>query len=244
MTRGVLPPDLDVLVERLDAVWDRLDFAAPWQAAIEHDAAREALRRFLVWHHAQAVDGRTPLATEEAFELPLRLVDREVVLRGMVDRIDLDEHGRVVVVDYKTGRYSPTRAQVEVDPQLGAYQYAVERGALDHAVVGASAARAGSSAPTDADRPVLGGAELVQLRQERAGGAPQVQSQPALRAPGVHRAALDADDGGGAWFDRLLVDATTSVVLESLPAVPGAACATCAFTLACPTQVDGQSVIP
>jgi RecB family exonuclease len=230
VTDGTLPADLDVLMARLDVVWHQLDFVAPWQSAIEHEAARDALRRFLTWHRAKEDDGRKPLATEERFVVDLTVADREVTLRGAIDRIDLDADGRVVVVDYKTGRHQPTKAEVAVDPQLGAYQYAVETGALDH-VVG------------DVGTHELGGAELVQLRQERKGGLPQVQPQAPLRAAAVGRADADGPDGS-AWFDRLLESATTKVVLEQLPAVPGPACATCAFIASCPSQPTGRQVIP
>ncbi len=60
------------------------------------------------------------------------LPDGQVVrLNGYADRLELDEDGRVVVIDLKTGKYPPTGPQVERHSQLGLYQLAVEHGAAD-----------------------------------------------------------------------------------------------------------------
>ena len=55
-------------------------------------------------------------------------------LHGYADRLELDEDGRVVVVDLKTGKYPPTDQEVERHPQLGLYQLAVDHGAADELV--------------------------------------------------------------------------------------------------------------
>ena len=44
---GQVAADLDVLMKRLDTVWDQLAYDAPWQSDQQRDAAREALERFL-----------------------------------------------------------------------------------------------------------------------------------------------------------------------------------------------------
>ncbi|MGV9693935.1 UvrD-helicase domain-containing protein, partial [Streptomyces sp. NPDC003444] len=44
---GRTPADLDVLMARLDSVWDALAFDAPWKSAQEKQNARVALERFL-----------------------------------------------------------------------------------------------------------------------------------------------------------------------------------------------------
>jgi RecB family exonuclease len=52
----------------------------------------------------------------------------EVRLRGRVDRLERDEAGRAVVIDLKTGK---SKSDDPVgNPQLGAYQLAVEAGAF------------------------------------------------------------------------------------------------------------------
>lgn len=83
---------------------------------------------------------------------------RQVVLTGRLDRLDQRADGTVVVVDFKTGATRSSRSQAAVDPQLAAYQMAVELGAFADI---APAARSG-------------GGELVYLRS----GSPSVLNQP------------------------------------------------------------------
>ena len=47
----------DVLMDRLDSVWDALAFDAPWKSRQEKENARAALERFLRWH---VMDARRP----------------------------------------------------------------------------------------------------------------------------------------------------------------------------------------
>jgi superfamily I DNA/RNA helicase/RecB family exonuclease len=152
---GELAPDADVIVERLDSVWDLLPYDARWQAARDHLEARAAIERFLAWHLANP---RRVAGAELEFTVN---VGDDVVIRGRADRIELDADGRVVVVDLKTGKHPPTAAQLREDPQLGVYQLAVRQGAFADL----------STTP--------GGAELVQLRKE-VKGAVKVQGQGAL----------------------------------------------------------------
>jgi ATP-dependent exoDNAse (exonuclease V) beta subunit len=153
-----LPADLDALVERLDSVWPSLPFDAPWQRIRERQAAIDVLERFLTW---QAQNPRQLAGAERAFEVPL---GDDIVLRGRADRLELDEAGRLVVVDLKTGKYPPTNDALAHEPQLGVYQLAVREGAFGES----------TAAP--------GGAELLQLRKS-VGGRPKTQPQPPL-APG------------------------------------------------------------
>ncbi len=153
---GRTPADLAVLMERLDTVWNALAFDAPWKSAQEKDNARVALERFLKWHvDSNGVrTGRTPVASEHDFDVTLGAGDYEVRIRGSMDRVEADGEGRAYVVDFKTGKQTPTAREVERHPQLAVYQLAVREGAVDEAF--------------DGVRPEPGGAELVQLRQ----GAP------------------------------------------------------------------------
>jgi superfamily I DNA/RNA helicase/RecB family exonuclease len=157
---GELPPDLDALVARLDEVWHLLPYDARWQAARDHVEAKAALQRFLAWH---ALNPRECAGAEIEFTVP---VGDDVVVRGRADRIELDESGRVVVVDLKTTRNPPSEAKVASDPQLGVYQLAVRHGAFAQ----------WSTEP--------GGAELVQLRKS-------VRDQVKVQ----RQDALGADDG-------------------------------------------------
>ena len=57
----------------------------------------------------------------EPWPLPVKLV-------GRIDRLELLPDGTIRVIDFKTGKTAPTKQQVETNPQLGAYQVAVNAG--------------------------------------------------------------------------------------------------------------------
>jgi superfamily I DNA/RNA helicase/RecB family exonuclease len=152
-----LPPDLDTLIERMDEVWHLLPYDARWQSVRDHEEARLALQRFIAWHLANP---RGCAGAEVEFNIQ---VAPDVVVRGRADRVELDDDGRVVIVDLKTGKYPPSEAEVERDAQLGVYQLVVRHGAFDE----------WSTTP--------GGAELVQLRKDVYGSV-KVQRQDALAA--------------------------------------------------------------
>jgi superfamily I DNA/RNA helicase/RecB family exonuclease len=156
---GQLDADVDAAMAAVDEVWRQLAFAARWESLQQRQEAREAVERFLVWHGEQR--GRTLLDSEATFRVEIEVGERTVLLRGRLDRVELDDAGRVVVVDFKTGRKAPTRAAVEDNLQLAVYQRAVREGAVP-------------GVPAEP-----GGAELVHLRLAEGAG-PKVQSQPPL----------------------------------------------------------------
>jgi RecB family exonuclease len=152
--QGQTPPVLDALMARLDTVWHQLAFDAPWQSQQQREQAREALEQLLGWLASDR--GRTLLGTEEEFSVALTVADREVLIRGKMDRVEVDADGHLHVVDLKTGKTQVSREEVAAHPQLATYQLAVRHGAF------------GDRRP--------GGAELLQLRQVSATG-PKVQAQ-------------------------------------------------------------------
>ena len=209
---GRTPADLDVLVARLDTVWDQLAYDAPWQSVQQHAQAKDALARFLVWH-SQA-RGRSLVATEIGFAVELAVPGGTVLLRGFMDRVELDSGGRVHVVDLKTGKAPFTRQAIVDHAQLGTYQLAVRAGALDEVLP---------------DRPEVGGAELVMLRVPDGGG-PKVQEQDALEpAP--------------TWVESLLDTAVRRVLGERFPPTPQDRCGRCPFQTCCPAQDEGRQVV-
>ncbi|MGW0028998.1 ATP-dependent helicase [Streptomyces sp. NPDC003314] len=215
---GRTPADLDVLMARLDSVWDALAFDAPWKSAQEKQNARVALERFLSWHVMDRA-GRTPAASEHDFDVTLEAGEYEVRIRGSMDRVETDAQGRAYVVDFKTGKSAPTKDEVARHPQLAVYQLAVREGALDEVF--------------DGRRPEPGGAELVQLRQAAAkkdGGdaLPKVQAQEPL---------------SGEWVGELLAGAAGRVLDERFTPTAGQHCATCSFRASCSARPEGRHVI-
>ena len=154
---GATPADIDVLMDRLDRVWDRLPFEAAWQSEQERRAARRALERFLVWHGRNR-DGREFRSAEEEFDTTLTIGGVDVRLHGFIDRIEVDAEGRIHLVDFKTGRKAKTAKDAEHSAQLAVYQLAAEA--------------AGLGEPA--------GAELVYPRDETTSAEPTVVRQAAL----------------------------------------------------------------
>ncbi|MEU2775589.1 ATP-dependent DNA helicase [Streptomyces sp. NPDC007162] len=215
---GRTPADLAVLMERLESVWNALAFDAPWKSAQEKDNARVALERFLKWHVLDRA-GRTPVASEQDFDVTLGAGDYEVRIRGQMDRVETDGEGRAYVVDFKTGKQAPSSAEVARHPQLAVYQLAVREGAVDEAF--------------DGVRPEPGGAELVHLRQgaaRRDGGEtlPKVQAQDPLE---------------GEWVGELLATAAGKVLDERFTPTTGQHCTHCAFRASCSARPEGRHVV-
>ena len=201
------PDDVEMLMEHVDAVWERLEFRTPWASDREYARVRAALDRFLRWHHANR---RTLLQTEARFTTVVELDDGEQVrLSGFADRLELDDDGAVVVVDLKTGKNPPSRPSVQRDLQLGLYQLAVDHGAVDDRV---PAARSG-------------GAWLVQLGQTGDGGAVEQAQDPQPDA-GPERDGLR---------DQLAL-AASYLRTERFPAVVGPHCERCTFVAMCPAK--------
>jgi superfamily I DNA/RNA helicase/RecB family exonuclease len=220
---GDLEPDVAALLDHLDRVWGQLRFAAPWVSAREREEAEAALRRFVEWHRAVQHDGRRRvLATEHAFRVTLTVAGEPVVLRGAMDRVEVDSDGSVVVVDLKTGKTVVTGEQVSNHPQLGAYQVAVANGALDE-LTGGSA------------RPA--GAELVYLRQpagKTAPGVPKVRRQDRWE-PGT--------DDEPSTPERQMRQAVQALRRERFHASANQFCGSCEFRSMCPLQAEGLTVL-
>ncbi|MEU5372642.1 ATP-dependent DNA helicase [Streptomyces sp. NPDC005951] len=215
---GRTPADLDVLMERLDSVWNGLAFDAPWKSEQEKDHARAALERFLHWHVLDRA-GRTPTASEHDFDVTLEAGEYAVRIRGSMDRVEQDAEGRAYVVDFKTGKGAPTKDEVAAHPQLAVYQLAVREGAVDEVF--------------DGRRPEPGGAELVQLRQpapRKEGGEafPKVQAQEPL---------------AGEWVSDLLATAAGKVLDERFTPTTGTHCSHCTFRASCSAQPEGRQVV-
>ena len=103
------PGAVDELMVLVDDVWDQLGFRTPWSRARAR-RGRKALTRFVTWHGRP--DARTVLATEQDMRAEVTLPDgQRVVLTGYADRLEIDDAGRVVVVDLKTGKYPPGRSR-------------------------------------------------------------------------------------------------------------------------------------
>jgi superfamily I DNA/RNA helicase/RecB family exonuclease len=206
--------ETDDLMGYVDRVWSQLAFRTPWTAAKERAEVARALDRFLAWHRRPGA--RTVIATEQKLEAEVVIGAERIVLRGYADRLELDENGRVVVVDFKTTKYPPPDKDLPANPQLGLYQLAVDHGAADHLLDPEH--RPGRS----------GGAELVQLRRSVRG---EVKVQ--------HQGPQQPGPSGFTPAEEQLAEVVGRLRAEQFHARPGDHCDHCDFHTMCPVKGAG-----
>ena len=88
------------ITQRLDEMWQHLDFGSAWYSAKQRDQAEKMVARFLAWHHGNP---RELVAVEQ--ELAVRA--GQVTITGQVDRLERAADGTAIVVDLKTGSSRP-----------------------------------------------------------------------------------------------------------------------------------------
>lgn len=169
------------LIRELHRRWPELGVPETWESVHLKERAENMLRKFADYViRARKDDGRQLVAVEGSFAVLITGGARDALLRGRVDRLEIDDQGRYVVVDLKTGKSAPTRNELEKHPQLGAYQVALAAGA---GAVMAAQGTGHSNAPLrcDLQGPAVadsGGAVLVQLGKNTVNVS--VQTQDAL----------------------------------------------------------------
>jgi hypothetical protein len=165
--------------------WPALGMKDNWEGKLDFQRAESMVRKLAQYVLIMRSEGRSLVGVEQDFEVKLPDVStgtgvpglepgpdageaqwpaRPAVLRGQVDRLEIDAEGRLVIVDLKTGKRQPGKAELERHPQLGAYQAAVLAGGF----VGLD----------DGPPPLPGGAVLAQLGTTTK--SPGVQTQSAL----------------------------------------------------------------
>ena len=155
------------------------------------------------------------LATEQDMRAEVTLPDgQSVVLTGYADRLEVEDDGRVVVVDLKTGKV-PTHRQV------------ARREPPARALPARRQPRRGRR--LDRCARVGGGAELWQLRKEKAGKLKVQEQEPQT-----------ADDDGRLPVELQLMQAATALRDEEFPAHPSSLCERCEFVPFCPAHVSGS----
>ena len=214
---GDLPRQLGPAEELLDEAWAALPFEADWQARRRRREVTEALLRLLSWQHANA---DRILFAEHAFELRLDLPDGDALrLRGKADVGLRSGASDVAILDVKTAKSAPTRAQVAHHVQLGGYQAATETGTW-HGEAGRSAGA---------------GLLMASVPDGAASEAPKVLWQPPL--------AL-SDPEGSQWFVRTASQAAARVRAEHFPAIESSSCRTCPVRGLCPAKHPDLEVAP
>lgn len=179
-------------VAELARRWPTLGMKDNWEGKLDFQRAELMVRKLAQYVITMRSEGRSLLAVEHDFDvqLPDVLVNagasgeadagttRHAVLRGQVDRLEIDSEGRLVIVDLKTGRRQPGKAEVARHPQLGAYQAAVFKGAFQDAGTDTSDAGTLAADGVVTGGLVPGGAVLAQLGTKTK--TPAVQQQDPL----------------------------------------------------------------
>ena len=108
------------LATRLESGWQLIDGNKGWVRDYQFNQALEKLEKFYKWH-SENKSKRTLFAVEAEFE---KTIGR-ALFNGSVDRVEIDEEGRVYIVDLKTGAPDITKKKAEDHKQLAGYQLAV-----------------------------------------------------------------------------------------------------------------------
>jgi len=117
--------------------WPALGMKDNWEGRLDFQRAETMVRKLAQYVLLMRSEGRSLVGVEQDFEVGLGRIpiddapDRDAVLRGQVDRLEIDAEGRLVIVDLKTGKRQPGKAELARHPQLGAYQAAVLAGGFD-----------------------------------------------------------------------------------------------------------------
>jgi superfamily I DNA/RNA helicase len=204
------------LLAELDRRWPELGLGHGWPATLERRRA-EAMVGRLADYLAKAGE---PLAIEARFELSL---DRAVV-RGTLDRVEratvpdaADEVVPVRVVDLKTGRSAPSAQEAQTNPQLGAYQLAVDAGAVEGLPPEARSA----------------GAQLVFVSDVNKAKA-ALREQPAL--------GPDSTDDPS-WARTHIEQVAERMAASSFAATVNPLCDRCPVRRSCPLRDEGGQVV-
>ncbi len=205
-------PDGDVVLLRdlLARRFPRLGLGSGWVADAERERAERMIGKLAEYVRRSVADRRTLVATEQ----PVTVQVGRAQVSGMVDRLERDADGRLVVVDLKTGRSAPRQGDLARHAQLGVYQLAVEEGGFDQV------------AP---DHAGSGGAMLVQLGGKTKGVG--VQEQPAL-----------AQDDDPLWARRLVETVADGMAAAQFAATVNPMCRMCPVRRSCPIQLEGRQV--
>ncbi|QBE47767.1 UrvD/REP family ATP-dependent DNA helicase [Leucobacter triazinivorans] len=169
--------------ELLDAVlreWRKLPFEAAWESERTARLAQAQTRGLAAYLRDFEASNRQLLGRETRFAVPIE----RAVLRGAADRIEAvpraDGGVEISVIDLKTGRNLPSKADAETHAQLQAYQLGVNRNAFELGTASVqprpdgsgaqspATATAPAAAAAAAPAPVSGGARLLYVHPDAA----------------------------------------------------------------------------
>ena len=113
--------DEDTLAGLVEARWSELDFDSWWVSKSEASKARGLVHALAAYLRERRAEGAEVVAIEAGFQLRID----NIVVNGLVDRIERSADGGLVVVDLKTGRAITNQEEIASHPQLQVYQLAL-----------------------------------------------------------------------------------------------------------------------
>ncbi|WP_087874337.1 ATP-dependent helicase [Arthrobacter globiformis] len=222
--------------------WPALGMKDNWEGKLDFRRAEAMVRKLAQYILVMRSEGRRLAGVEQDFEVilpepvavprtdvPNDEGSRSAVLRGQVDRLEIDAEGRLVIVDLKTGKRQPGKAELGRHPQLGAYQAAVLAGGF------------GASAVSDAGAQTTG----AQATGAQPGGAVLAQLGTTTKSPGIqHQDPLDPGDN---WAMEMVNDAAAVMSGHEFearhdPAKAGFGGSGCRLPEVCPLCARGKQV--
>ena len=120
MLKGEPGLTFEELSTRLENGWQLIDGNKGWVRDYQFKLALEKLEKFYKWHSTNK-SNRTLFAVEAEFK---KVIGR-ALFNGSVDRVEVDDEGRVYIVDLKTGAPDISKKKAEDHKQLAGYQLAV-----------------------------------------------------------------------------------------------------------------------
>jgi superfamily I DNA/RNA helicase/RecB family exonuclease len=194
------------LKKELDRRWPELALPDGWPSLQLRKRAERMVERLADY----LADSGEPLLVEADFDLQVG----RARLRGQVDRVEDAGEGGVTVADLKTGKSAASKDKAAENPQLGAYQLAVEQGALDLP-----------------EGTVSKGASLVYVGTETVSAS--VRNQP----------ALVSDPDGNSWARDTVEGAADTMAAARFAAKNNDLCEMCPVRRSCPLQPEGRKVV-
>ena len=194
------------LKKELDRRWPELALPDGWPSLQLRKRAERMVERLADY----LADSGEPLLVEADFDLQVG----RARLRGQVDRVEDAGDDSVTVADLKTGKTAASKDKAVENPQLGAYQLAVEEGALDLP-----------------EGTVSKGASLVYVGTETVSAS--VRNQP----------ALVPDEDGKSWARDTVEGAADTMAAARFAARNNDLCEVCAVRRSCPLQPEGRKVV-
>ncbi len=219
-------------VHELQRRWPALGMKDNWEGKVDFKRAETMVRKLAEYVIKMRQEGRSLVDVERDFaaEIPVQVrgQERTALLRGQIDRLEIDAEDRLFIVDLKTGKSAPKKDDLEGHPQLAAYQEAVREGAVNR-----QKPEEGEAAPeTPAPSSLPGGAALVQLGTTSKGVS--VQEQP----------PLDPDDTSAQDMIRTAAELMSDSGFETVhdPTRSGFGGHGCRLPEICPLCPEGKQV--